>query len=29
MVIGCGIRKPDGIYGKRFRIPFQEVYREL
>jgi nitroreductase len=29
MVIGCGIRKPDGIYGKRFRIPFKEVYREL
>ena len=29
MVIGCGIRKPDGVYGKRFRIPFEEVYREL
>jgi nitroreductase len=29
MVIGCGIRKPDGVYGKRFRIPFKEVYREL
>ena len=29
MVIACGIRKPDGIYGKRFLIPFKEVYREL
>lgn len=29
MVIGCGIRKPEGVYGKRFRIPFQEVYREV
>ena len=29
MVIGCGIRKPEGLYGKRFRIPFSEVYRKL
>jgi len=29
MVISCGIRKPDGIYGERFRIPFEEVYFEL
>jgi len=29
MVIGCGIRKPEGVYGERFRVPFQEVYREL
>ena len=29
MVIGCGIRKPEGVYGKRFRIPFKEIYREL
>mgnify|MGYP001280641973 FL=1 len=29
MVIGCGIRKPEGLYGKRFRIPFNEVYRKL
>lgn len=29
MVIGCGIRKPEGLYGERFRVPFQEVYREL
>ena len=29
IVIGCGIRKPEGLYGKRFRIPFNEVYRRL
>jgi len=28
MVIGCGIRKPTGVYGDRFRIPFQDVYKE-
>ena len=26
MVIGCGIRKEGGVYGDRFRIPFEEVY---
>ena len=26
MVIGCGIRSEEGVYGKRFRIPFEEVY---
>jgi hypothetical protein len=26
MVIGCGIRKEEGLYGDRFRIPFEEVY---
>lgn len=26
MVISCGIRKPEGVYGDRFRIPFEEVY---
>ena len=26
MVISCGIRKPEGVYGERFRIPFEEVY---
>ena len=26
MVIGCGIRKPEGVYGERFRVPFEEVY---
>ncbi|TDQ22801.1 nitroreductase family protein [Tenacibaculum caenipelagi] len=29
MVISCGIRKPEGVYGERFRIPFEEVYREI
>ncbi|WP_282040687.1 nitroreductase family protein [Winogradskyella flava] len=28
MVIGCGIRDDKGIYGQRFRIPFEEVYFE-
>ncbi|MDP3358397.1 MAG: nitroreductase family protein [Lutibacter sp.] len=27
MVISCGIRKPEGVYGERFRIPFEEVYK--
>jgi len=29
MVISCGIRKPEGIYGPRFRVPFEEVYFEV
>ena len=29
MVISCGIRKPEGVYGERFRIPFQEVYKRI
>ena len=30
MVIGCGIRDGEkGVYGPRFRIPFEEVYRHL
>jgi nitroreductase len=29
MVIGCGIRKPEGVYGERFRIPFKDIYKEL
>jgi len=29
MVVSCGIRVPEGIFGKRFRIPFDEVYKEL
>lgn len=28
MTISCGIRKPEGIYGERFRIPFNEVYNK-
>lgn len=26
MIIGCGIRDENGIYGARFRVPFEEVY---
>ena len=29
MVISCGIRKPEGVYGDRFRVPFETVYREV
>ncbi len=29
MVIACGIRLPDGIFGERFRIPFKEVYNKV
>ncbi|NNF74986.1 MAG: nitroreductase family protein [Flavobacteriaceae bacterium] len=29
MVIGCGIRHEHGIYGPRFRVPFDEVYRKI
>ncbi|NRB61080.1 MAG: nitroreductase family protein [Winogradskyella sp.] len=28
MVIGCGIRDDKGIYGPRFRVPFEQVYFE-
>ncbi|WCO00904.1 nitroreductase family protein [Psychroserpens ponticola] len=28
MIIGCGIRDAKGIYGSRFRVPFEEVYFE-
>ncbi len=29
MIVSCGIRKPEGVYGERFRIPFEEVYTEI
>ena len=29
MVIGCGLRDEKGIYGPRFRIPFEKVYFEV
>jgi len=29
MIVSCGIRKPEGVYGERFRIPFEKVYREV
>ncbi len=28
MVISCGVRKPEGVTGPRFRIPFEEVYKQ-
>lgn len=28
MVISCGIRTNEGIYGDRFRIPFEKVYKK-
>ncbi|MFK7782320.1 nitroreductase family protein [Psychroserpens sp.] len=28
MIIGCGIRDDKGIYGPRFRVPFENVYFE-
>ena len=29
MVIGCGIRDDKGIYGPRFRVPFENVYHHV
>ncbi|MDR0792731.1 MAG: nitroreductase family protein [Chitinophagaceae bacterium] len=29
MVISCGIRKENGIWGDRMRVPFEEVYRKI
>jgi len=29
MVIGCGVRDPEGVYGPRFRVPFEEVYKRV
>ena len=29
MIVSCGIRKPEGVYGDRFRIPFKEVYKQV
>jgi nitroreductase len=29
MIVSCGIRKPEGVYGERFRIPFEDVYKEV
>ena len=27
MVISCGIRKPEGVFGERYRVPFETVYK--
>ncbi|MFV5696353.1 nitroreductase family protein [Flavobacterium sp. LB3P122] len=29
MIIGCRLPKEQGVYGDRFRIPFEEVYFKL
>lgn len=29
MIIACGIREKNGVYGDRFRVPFEEVYHKL
>ncbi|MBL7473375.1 nitroreductase family protein [Robertkochia sediminum] len=29
MVIGCGVRAENGIYGPRFRVPFEETYKRV
>ncbi|WP_273275486.1 nitroreductase family protein [Maribacter polysiphoniae] len=29
MIIGCGLRDDNGVYGPRFRIPFEEVYHKV
>lgn len=29
MIIGCGIRNENGVYGERFRIPFDQVYYKI
>jgi hypothetical protein len=29
MIVSCGIRKPEGVYGERFRIPFEDIYRKF
>lgn len=28
MIITCGVRLPKGLRGERFRVPFEEVYKE-
>ena len=29
MIVSCGIRDEKGVYGERFRIPFEEIYKEI
>ncbi len=29
MVIGCGLREERGVYGPRFRVPFETVYHRV
>jgi hypothetical protein len=28
MVISCGIRDENGVWGQQFRVPFEEVYQK-
>ena len=29
MILSCGLRDEQGVYGKRFRVPFEKVYYKL
>lgn len=29
MIVSCGIRTEKGVYGERFRVPFEEVYKNI
>jgi len=29
MIISCGLRDDKGIYGPRFRVPFETIYKEI
>lgn len=29
MIIACGLREENGVYGERFRLPFEEVYFKI
>ena len=29
MIISCGYRTEKGVWGERFRVPFEEVYRQI
>ena len=29
MIIACGLREENGVYGERFRVPFKEVYFKI
>ena len=29
MIVSCGIRDEKGVYGERFRVPFNEIYKEI
>ncbi|MDY6252347.1 MAG: nitroreductase family protein, partial [Bacteroidales bacterium] len=29
MVVTCGVRLPDGVWGDRYRQPFDETYHRV